>query len=116
MTRPTIHLRLAGDEAGTWRTITLPPLPQPGIHAATWAGASVSAALAWLQRTRDPGLAALLSCRRGLCNLCAVRIDGQVVTACTIPVRDGMRIEPARGHLALSGMVMDVSLVRRARV
>lgn len=116
MTQPTLHLRLAGDAAGAWRAIALPPLPQPGIHAAVWTEVSVSAALAWIQRTHDPGLAAVLSCRRGLCALCAVRIDGQVVTACTTPVRDGMRIEPARGHLALSGVVVDVSLVRRARV
>lgn len=113
-----LHLRLAGDPDGAWRTVALPPPAEAGLAAASWgeASVSVSVALAWIQRGLDPSLVALLSCRRGLCSVCAVRIDGHVATACTTPVRDGMRIEPARDALVLSGRAVDLSLVRRARL
>jgi succinate dehydrogenase/fumarate reductase-like Fe-S protein len=119
-----IHLRLNRDhgganepnaDTGTWRVYTLPSPQQAGINGQEWSEASVSAALQYLQRTVDPALAYSLSCRRGLCNVCAMRIDGEVRTACTTPMRDGIRVEPAHDKLHLRDTVVELSLVRKAR-
>ncbi len=109
-----LYLRRAGSQ--DWETVDLPPAREAGLVGPDWSGASVSLALQWVQRHHDPSLAALLSCRRGICDVCAVRIDGKTVTACTTPVRAGMRIEPAKDRLAQAGLVLDLSLVRRARL
>jgi hypothetical protein len=106
-----IHLRRAGQ---AWEAIDLPSPAEAGLNAATWAEASISTALAWIQRHLDPSLAFGFSCRRGLCDICAVRVDGKVVTACTTPLRDGMRIEPTKDRLAVADTIVDISLVRRA--
>lgn len=95
---------------------TLPPPREAGIHAEDWSTVSVSAALQYLQRAVDPTLASVLSCRRGLCNVCAMRINGMVVTACTTPVADGMHIAPASGKLVLQDTIIELSLVRKARL
>jgi hypothetical protein len=112
----TIHLRRAGSRKDDWEAIELPSPAEVGLAATSWSEVSTSTALAWIQRRTDPSLAFLLSCRRGLCDVCAVRSDGRVVTACTTPVRDGMRIEPTKDKLALAGTIIDISLVRRARI
>jgi len=104
-----IHLRLLRAGEPDWQEVTLP-------DTRDWSGVSVSAALQYLHRENDPDLAYLLSCRRGLCNVCAMRIDGIVTTACTTEVRDGMRIEPAKPALVLKDTVVEVSLVRRQRI
>lgn len=107
-----LHFRRAGEPADAWETVELPPAPSGG---GSWEGASVSTALVWLQRHHDASLGFSLSCRRGLCDVCALRIDGTVTTACTTPLRDGMRLEPAKDALARAGTIIDLSLVRRAR-
>ena len=110
-----IHLhRTPGDN--TPSTYILPSPEEAGIGASDWSGVSVSSALQYLQRAVDPALAFSLSCRRGLCNVCAMRIDGVVTTACTTPMRDGILIEPARSALLLRDTVVELSLVRRARM
>jgi hypothetical protein len=110
-----IHLhRTPGDD--TPSTYILPSPEEAGIGASDWSGVSVSSALQYLQRAVDPALAFSLSCRRGLCNVCAMRIDGVVTTACTTPMRDGILIEPARSALLLRDTVIELSLVRRARM
>ncbi len=93
--------------------LRLPPAASVGLDR--WESASVSTALQVLQRTHDPVLGYALSCRRGLCKLCAMRIDGEVQTACTVPLRDGMHIAPAKPRLALLDTVVELSLVRHAR-
>ena len=105
--------RNPGDGPHTYR---LPSPTQAGIGATAWAEVSVSGALQYLQRAVDPALVFALSCRRGLCNVCAMRIDGIVTTACTTPMRDGIVIEPARSSLLLRDTVVELSLVRRARI
>lgn len=113
-----IHLTLLRDGEPREITVELPALPQPGLEGLgidRWEGASVSAALQALQRTLDPQLGYALSCRRGLCKVCAMRIDGTVQTACTVPLRDGMHIAPAKNRLALIDTVVELSLVRSAR-
>jgi succinate dehydrogenase/fumarate reductase-like Fe-S protein len=112
-----IHIRLARDGAGGEITAFDLPSPQEaGIGAQSWEGASVSTALQYLQRAVDPGLAYVLSCRRGLCNVCAAKIDGKVQTACTTPLHDGILIEPARDSLLLRDTVVELSLVRKSRI
>ena len=116
MSETTIYLRAWPGSSNDWRRFDLPAPAETGLAATSWEQASVSAALAWIQRVHAPELAFQLSCRRGICDVCAVRIDGRVVTACTTPVTHGMRIEPTRDKLALSGLVVEVSTVRKARL
>lgn len=112
-----IYIRLARDGAGGEVTsFDLPPPAEAGLGAESWEGASVSTALQYLQRAVDPGLAYVLSCRRGLCNVCAARIDGKVTTACTTPLHDGILIEPARDSLLLRDTVVELTLVRKSRI
>jgi len=110
-----IHLTLWRDGAASTVDLTLPPPREAGLGQDTWEGVSVSTALQVLQRTADPQLGYALSCRRGLCKLCAMRIDGEVQTACTVPLHDGIRVEPAKARLALLDTVVELSLVRHAR-
>jgi succinate dehydrogenase/fumarate reductase-like Fe-S protein len=111
-----IHIRLGRNADEKITSYDLPSPKEAGIVADTWEGASVSTALQYLQRVVDPGLAYVLSCRRGLCNICAAKIDGKVQTACTTPLHDGILIEPARDALLLRDTVVELSLVRKARV
>jgi len=108
-----MHLTLQRDGAARHWSVQLPPAHEAGI--ASWEGASVSTALQVLQQTLDPKLGYALSCRRGLCKVCAMRIDGEVRTACTVPMRDGIRVEPAKARLALLDTVVELSLVRHSR-
>lgn len=112
-----IHIRRAPLASGIEaETFELPAAAEAGIGLKSWEDASVSIALQYIQRHFDPTLAYALSCRRGLCNVCAVRIEDEVVTACTTPVVDGMTIEPTRDKLLLRDTVVELSLVRKARI
>jgi succinate dehydrogenase/fumarate reductase-like Fe-S protein len=112
-----IHIRLKREGAGDdLTTFDLPNPRSAGIAAESWSGASVSAALQYLQREIDPALGYSLSCRRGLCDTCAMRIDGVVTTACTTPLHEGILIEPAKESLFLRDTVVELSLVRKARL
>jgi len=113
-----IRLRLGrgGADEPLWREYRLPPPLEAGIAAADWRETSVSTVLQYLQRAVDPALAYSLSCRRGLCNVCAMRIDGDVRTACTTAMRDGIEVEPAHDKLHLRDTVVELSLVRKARI
>ncbi|WP_052730352.1 2Fe-2S iron-sulfur cluster-binding protein [Sphingomonas sp. SRS2] len=81
-----------------------------------WASLSLSAAMAYVQRRYDPSLAYALSCGRGSCNICVVRIGDEVVTACTTPVTDDVLIEPARQKLQVKDVIVDMGLVKKARI
>lgn len=111
-----IRLRLARSAAEDWRDFTLPAPADAGLNAVSWSDTSVSTVLQYLQRAVDPALAYSLSCRRGLCNVCAMRIDGEVRPACTTPMRDGIAVEPAHDKLHLRDTVSELSLVRKARI
>lgn len=112
-----IHLR-RGEAGGETSLITydLSVAAPDGTPAPDWDGASVSTALRFIQRHVDPSLAYLLSCRRGLCNVCALKIDGTVKAACITALSDGMVIEAARDSLLLRDTIAELSLVRKARV
>ena len=115
----TMRIRLRLGRKGEEDKITdfdLPPPSEAGISAESWSGASVSTALQYLQRAVDPSLAYVLSCRRGLCNICAIKVDGKVLTACTTPLHENILIEPARDTLLLQDTIVELSLVRKARI
>jgi succinate dehydrogenase/fumarate reductase iron-sulfur protein len=53
-----------------------------------------------VQRQHDPSLGFRYSCRVGMCNVCGVRVDGEPVLACRVPLDAGheeLRIEPMEG-------------------
>ena len=107
-----MHLTLFRNGELRQLDIELPPPAGLGLGIDTWEGASVSTALQYAQRVFEPNLGYSLSCRRGLCKLCAMRIDGEVKLACTVALHDGIRIEPAKPKLALHDTVVELSLVR----
>lgn len=111
-----MHLTLWRDGALRQLEIRLPPPAGLELGIDNWEGASVSTALQYAQRVFEPNLGYALSCRRGLCKLCAMRIDGEVKLACTVPLHDGIRIEPAKPRLALHDTVIELSLVREKGV
>jgi len=110
-----LHVRRGDRAAGELVTYDLAAVPG-NCAVPDWSGASVSTALKYIQRHLDPDLAYLLSCRRGLCNICALKVDGTVRAACVTPLRSGMVIEPTRGPLLLRDTITELSLVRKARI
>ena len=53
-----------------------------------------------VQRQHDPSLGFRYSCRVGMCNVCGVRVDGEPMLACRVPLdaaREVLRIEPIEG-------------------
>lgn len=75
-------------------------------------GASISHALQYINRHIDGSLAYYLTCRRGVCVGCVVKVNGENTTACMVEVQDGMVIEPLRRDLLIKDTVVDLSMVR----
>lgn len=75
-------------------------------------GASISNVLQYINRHLDGSVGYYLSCRRGLCVCCVVKADGKIETACVVPARDGMVIEPVRRDLLVKDTVVDLSMAR----
>ena len=75
-------------------------------------GASVSNALQFINRHIDGSVAYYLSCRRGLCACCVVRIDGKIEKACVVPARDGMVLEPVKQSLLIKDTVVHLGMPR----
>jgi succinate dehydrogenase/fumarate reductase-like Fe-S protein len=53
-----------------------------------------------VQRRHDPSLGFRYSCRVGMCNVCGVRVDGEPLLACRVPLdagREELLIEPMEG-------------------
>ncbi len=76
---------------------------------------SISSALQYVARHLDSSIGYYLSCRRGLCACCVVRVNGKIETACVVPVSDGMVVEPIRLDLLVADTVVDLSMARDAR-
>lgn len=98
-------------------TITLlrGPTPEGGTRCQVFelpdiTGASVSNALQHISRHLDGSVAYYLSCRRGLCAACVVRIDGQNAKACVVAVRHGMTIEPTNLRLLIKDSVVHLGM------
>lgn len=78
------------------------------------AGASVSNALQYINRHIDGSVAYYLSCRRGLCVCCVVRIDGNIEKACVVPARNGMVLEPVKQSLLVKDTVVHLGMPRES--
>jgi succinate dehydrogenase/fumarate reductase iron-sulfur protein len=53
-----------------------------------------------VQRQQDPSLGFRYSCRVGMCNVCGVRVDGEPVLACRVPLdaaQEELLVEPMGG-------------------
>jgi succinate dehydrogenase/fumarate reductase-like Fe-S protein len=77
-------------------------------------GASVSNALQYINRNIDGTLGYYLSCRRGMCAACVVRINGKNEMACVIPISDGMVIEPTKIQLLVKDTVVHLGMPRES--
>ncbi|TAK83171.1 MAG: hypothetical protein EPO20_18895 [Betaproteobacteria bacterium] len=91
----------------------------PGTDGATWhrdyvvpdlRGASVSNVLQYISRHVDGDLAYYLSCRRGMCAACVVRINGRNEKACVVEIQDGMIIEPTNLRLLIKDSVVHLGM------
>ena len=76
----------------------------------TLQGASVSNALQYISRHIDASLAYYLSCRRGMCAACVVRIHGRNEMACVVEVADGMIIAPTQARLLVKDTVVHLGM------
>jgi succinate dehydrogenase/fumarate reductase-like Fe-S protein len=99
---------LRGPDAygGTWdQTYDLPDMP----------GASISTLLQHISRHIDGGVAYYLSCRRGLCAACVVRVNGKNEMACVTLGLDGMVIEPTQQRLMIKDSVMHLGMPKESQ-
>jgi succinate dehydrogenase/fumarate reductase-like Fe-S protein len=75
-------------------------------------GFSVSNALQYISRHIDGSVGYYLSCRRGMCAACVVRIGGQNEMACVTSVVDGMVITPTKLQLLVKDTVVHLGMPR----
>ncbi len=69
-------------------------------------GSTVSTILRAINEEYDGGLAHYLSCRRGICKECMVRMNGKPVVACTEIVRGDITLEPVRKEWVVKDLVI----------
>lgn len=69
-------------------------------------GSTVSNVLQYINEEHDGGLAHYLSCRRGICAECIVRVNGKTVLGCMELVRGDITIEPVRPDRVIKDLVM----------
>ena len=95
----------------------------PSPEGATWPqsydlpdlqGASISNVLQYISRHIDGSVAYYLSCRRGLCAACVVRIKGQNEKACVVLAYDGIVIEPTNTRLLIKDSVVHLGMPRES--
>ncbi len=67
---------------------------------------SVLNVLQYINEQYDGGLAFYVSCRRGLCAGCAVRVNGKPKLACTELVTGDLTIEPLSQHRVLKDLLL----------
>lgn len=68
-------------------------------------GSTVSNLLQYINEEYDGGLAHYLSCRRGICTECMVRVNGRAVLACTELVHGDVTIEPVKQDRVIKDLV-----------
>jgi succinate dehydrogenase/fumarate reductase-like Fe-S protein len=73
-------------------------------------GASISNVLQHINRRIDGSMAYYLSCRRGMCAACVVRVNGKNELACVTLATDGMVIEPAQQRLVIKDTVVNLGM------
>jgi len=69
-------------------------------------GSTVSNVLQYINEEHDGGLAHYLSCRRGICAECMVRVNGKTVLGCMEIVRGDITIEPVTPDRVIKDLVM----------
>ena len=69
---------------------------------------SILEALYYIWEYLDPSFAFSYSCRVGICHSCLVQANGRPVLACRTLVKDGMRIEPAKGFKQILDTIVDL--------
>lgn len=77
-------------------------------------GASISTALQYVSRHIDGSVAYYLSCRRGLCAACVVRVNGKNEMACVTLARDDMVVEPTQQRLMIKDSVVHLGMPRQS--
>lgn len=97
----------------------------PAADGTTWSqsyqvpdmtGASISNVLQYISRHLDGTVAYYLSCRRGLCAACVVRINGQNEMACVTLAVDGMVIEPTQKRLMVKDSVVHLGMPKSSEL
>jgi succinate dehydrogenase/fumarate reductase-like Fe-S protein len=68
---------------------------------------TVSNVLRYINEEYDGGLAHYLSCRRGICAECMVRVNGKVVLGCMEIVRGDITIEPVTPERVIKDLLMN---------
>jgi succinate dehydrogenase/fumarate reductase-like Fe-S protein len=96
-------------------TVVRGPAPDGGKWEQTYevpdlGGASVSDVLQYISRHLDGSVAYYLSCRRGLCAACVVRLKGQNEKACVVHAYDGIVIEPTNDRLLIKDSVCHLGM------
>jgi succinate dehydrogenase/fumarate reductase-like Fe-S protein len=102
-------------------TIVRGPAPdgktwKEGFDLPELVGESVSTVLQYISRRVDGSMAYYLSCRRGMCAACVVRIDGKNEKACVVEARDGMVIEPTALRLMIKDSVAHLGMPRESEI
>jgi succinate dehydrogenase/fumarate reductase-like Fe-S protein len=69
-------------------------------------GSTVSNVLQYINEEYDGGLAHYLSCRRGICAECMVRVNGKAVLGCMEIVRGDITIEPVTRERVIKDLLM----------
>lgn len=72
-------------------------------------GYTVSNVLQYINEAYDGGLAHYLSCRRGICAECIVKVNGKVVLGCMEIVRGDITIEPVTPDRVIKDLLMSRS-------
>ena len=92
-------------DGSTWRqAYDLPDSP----------GASISNVLQYISRHIDGTVGYYLSCRRGLCAACVVRVDGRNEKACVVLAEGGMVIEPTNPRLQIKDTVVHLGMPKES--
>ncbi len=69
------------------------------------AGMSVSDALHLVNERHGDALAYFTSCRKGVCGICLVKVNGETRLACCTPVEGDLTVEPAFPELVIKDLV-----------
>ena len=68
-------------------------------------GLSVSNVLQYINENYDGGLGHYLSCKRGLCQGCIVKVNNHVVLACTEIIHGDITIEPIKQDSVIKDLI-----------
>ncbi|MEM0908878.1 MAG: (2Fe-2S)-binding protein [Pseudomonadota bacterium] len=84
---PTLDIREPNHDS---LTILVEGRPLAAVKGQTVASALLSAGVRTLRKSPSRGTARGAFCLMGACQECAILIDGAIVRACQVPVREGL--------------------------